>query len=76
MEKLAASISANTSLLARELRENGHPAPTMGKECPIYFPALGVEATIARTELIQAAEDLILLASGPYDSFLNLSFKV
>ncbi|KAM3065296.1 hypothetical protein ACMFMG_004319 [Clarireedia jacksonii] len=76
MENLAALISANTSTLTKQLRENGHPEPTMSNDSPIYFPDLGSKANTARAELIQAAEELILLANGPYDSFLHLRNKV
>ena len=78
LDKLAAEISASTSIVTKWLEANGHPQPSFGVDSPQYFPseAAPPEVQAARLQLITKARELQLLAGWPSDTGFWLGGEV
>lgn len=71
LESLASTIQARSAELAAVAKENGFEA-TLDTSAQLT----SVAPLAVRNELIQAAKDLLYLASGPTDHVLGLAWSV
>lgn len=64
LSPLADKIKANASVIEAYLQEQGEPAPSFDITGPERFPN-APELQMARMQLLEAAMDVFILASGP-----------
>ncbi|CAL3971102.1 unnamed protein product [Diplocarpon coronariae] len=63
--ELAATITRETAVLDRVIKESGSPVPSFDVDGPPNFPKLGEEVKRAREELLRATKELGDLVTGP-----------
>ena len=75
MKDLAESINAQVNIITELLNSQSLPHPSFRPDAPSALPE-DAQVQAARTALIEAANDLILLAQGPGEYVRNETFVV
>ncbi|KAI6710964.1 O-methyltransferase [Diplocarpon mali] len=74
--ELAATITRETAVLDRVIKESGSPVPSFDVDGPPNFPKLGEEVKRAREELLRATKELGDLVTGPTERVRWMAWDV
>lgn len=75
LEDLGTKIAELTKLLSTRLKEANYPEPSFAENGPASLPGMP-DIQIPRNQLVEAAMDLMMLASGPMEYLLYQGFWV